>query len=72
MNTPLSGSGRIDNIQRHPQGELRGLSKFVKVTEDVRKFAAEQKLSEEKALKAGIEKKACELVGNGGEICAKT
>jgi len=40
MNTALSGSGRVDDIKSHPQGELRGLTKLVKTTEDVRKYAA--------------------------------
>src|SRR5205807_4217040 len=46
MNTTLSGSGRVDDIQSHPQGEFRGQTKLIKITEDVRKFAAEQKISE--------------------------
>ncbi len=40
MNTRLSGSARVDDIQSHPQGEIRGLTKLVKITEDVRKYAA--------------------------------
>ncbi len=34
----------------------------MKITEDVRKFAAEQELSEEQALKAGMEQKSQEFV----------
>jgi hypothetical protein len=30
MNTALSGSGRVDDIKSHPQGELRGATKLVK------------------------------------------
>jgi hypothetical protein len=30
MNTALSGSGRVDDIKGHPQGELRGATKLVK------------------------------------------
>jgi hypothetical protein len=41
MNTTLSGSGRVDDIKSHPQGEIRGRTQLVKITEDVRKFAAE-------------------------------
>src|SRR6266567_4127970 len=37
MNTALSGSGRVDDIKGHPQGEIRGLTKLVNITEDVRK-----------------------------------
>ena len=71
MNTTLSGSGRVDDIQSHPQGEFRGLTKLVKITEDVRKFAAEQKLSEDQALKAGMEQKAREFNKAGAEIYSK-
>jgi hypothetical protein len=72
MNTRLSGSARVDDIKSHPQGELRGLTKLVKITEDVRKFAAEQKLSEEEAVRAGKEQKAKEFLEKGSEIYAKT
>jgi phosphomethylpyrimidine synthase len=44
----------------------------MKITEDVRKFAAEQKLSEEEALEVGLERKATEFTKAGGEIYAKT
>ena len=44
VNTASSVSGRVDDIQRHPQREIRGRTKLVKITKDVRKFAAEQKL----------------------------
>jgi hypothetical protein len=30
MNTALSGSGRVDDIKGHPQGEIRGPTKLVK------------------------------------------
>ena len=46
VNTTSSGSGWIDDIQSHPQGELRGQTKLVKITEDVRKYAAENALDE--------------------------
>ena len=72
MNTALSGSGRVDDIQSHPRGEVRGLTKLVKITEDVRKFAAEQKISEEHALQAGLEQKAKEFKEAGTEVYAKT
>jgi len=41
MNTASSGSGRIDELQCGPQGEIRGQTKLVKITEDVRKYAAQ-------------------------------
>jgi phosphomethylpyrimidine synthase len=44
----------------------------MKITEDVRKFAAEQKLSEDEALKAGMEQKAREFAEAGAEIYSKT
>ena len=44
----------------------------MKITEDVRKFAAEQKISEEEALKVGLEQKATEFAKSGSEIYAKT
>jgi len=43
----------------------------MRITEDVRKFAAEQKLSEEDALHAGMEQKAKEFAEKGAEIYSK-
>jgi phosphomethylpyrimidine synthase len=43
----------------------------MKITEDVRKFAAEQKLSEGKALRAGMEQKSREFSESGSEIYSK-
>jgi phosphomethylpyrimidine synthase len=43
----------------------------MKITEDVRKFAAEQKLSEDQALQAGLEQKAREFTEAGAEIYSK-
>jgi phosphomethylpyrimidine synthase len=43
----------------------------MKITEDVRKFAAEQKLSEEEAVRAGMEQKAREFTEAGAEIYSK-
>ena len=40
----------------------------MKITEDVRKYAAEQGLAEEEALKAGMEEKSREFVENGAEV----
>jgi phosphomethylpyrimidine synthase len=44
----------------------------MRITEDVRKFAAEQKISEEEALRVGLEQKAKEFVERGTEVYAKT
>ena len=43
----------------------------MKITEDVRKFAAEQKLSESEALKVGMEQKAREFAAAGNEVYSK-
>ncbi len=68
MNTALSGSGRVDDIKSHPQGEIRGLTKLVKITEDVRKYAAEQGISENEALEEGLKQKATEFTKSGAEM----
>ena len=44
----------------------------MKITEDVRKFAAEQKISEEEALRVGLGQKATEFTKSGAEVYAKT
>jgi hypothetical protein len=72
MNTTLSGSGRVDDIKGHPQDEIRGQTKLVKITEDVRKYAAEQGIAESAALESGLKEKAKEFVGKGSEVYAKT
>jgi phosphomethylpyrimidine synthase len=46
-------------------------SERVKITEDGRKFAAEQKLSEEDALRVGLEQKAKEFAEKGAQVYAK-
>jgi hypothetical protein len=61
MNTALSGSGRVDDIKGHPQGEIRGETKLVNITEDVRKFAAEHGITEEAAIEEGLKQKATEF-----------
>jgi phosphomethylpyrimidine synthase len=43
----------------------------MKITEDVRKYAAEQGLAEEEALKKGMEEKSKEFVEKGAEVYAK-
>jgi phosphomethylpyrimidine synthase len=40
----------------------------MKITEDLRKFATEQKLSEDEALRAGMEQKSREFSESGSEI----
>jgi phosphomethylpyrimidine synthase len=43
----------------------------MKITEDVRKYAAEQGVSEEEALKRAMEPKSREFVENGSELYAR-
>ena len=43
----------------------------MRITEDVRKYAAEQKISEESALQVGLEQKAKEFKESGSEVYAK-
>nr|WP_277349127.1 hypothetical protein [Luteolibacter luteus] len=40
----------------------------MKITEDVRKYAAEQGISEEDALAAGMDEKSKEFVEKGAEV----
>ena len=49
---------------------LQGRS-IVNLTEDVRKYAAEQAISEEEALKKGMEEKSKEFVEQGAEVYTK-
>ena len=44
----------------------------MKITEDVRKFAAQQQISEEQAFEVGLEQKAKEFKESGAEVYAKT
>ena len=71
MNTALSGSGRVDDIKSHPQGENRGQTKLVKITEDVRKYAAEHAIDETEAIEHGMKEKAREFTEAGAEIYSK-
>ena len=68
MNTALSGSGRVDDIKSHPKGEVRGLTKLVKITADVRKYAAEQGLTETEAIESGMQEKRKEFLEKGAEV----
>ncbi len=43
----------------------------IKITKDVRKYAAEQGIAEEEALKKGMEEKSKEFVEKGAEVYAK-
>ena len=43
----------------------------MKITEDVRKFAAEQGIAEDQAIESGLEAKAKEFADQGAEVYAK-
>jgi phosphomethylpyrimidine synthase len=43
----------------------------MKITEDVRKYAAEQGLAEEEALRGGMEQKSKEFAAAGAELYGK-
>ena len=43
----------------------------MKITEDVRKYAAEQQISDDEALRNGMEQKSKEFAGAGAEIYSK-
>ena len=43
----------------------------MKITEDVRKYAAEQGISEESVIQQGLEQKATEFAEKGAEIYSK-
>jgi phosphomethylpyrimidine synthase len=44
----------------------------MKITEDVRKYAAAQQIPEEQALETGLKEKAKEFAEKGSEVYAKT
>jgi phosphomethylpyrimidine synthase len=43
----------------------------MRITEDVRKYAAEQGIGEQEAIKKGLEEKSKEFVKQGAELYAK-
>jgi phosphomethylpyrimidine synthase len=43
----------------------------MKITEDVRKYAAEQGIADEEALRKGLAEKSAELAEKGAELYAK-
>ena len=50
---------------------LPGGGRFNNITEDGRKYAAEQAISEDEALQRGMEEKSKEFVEAGAEVYAK-
>ncbi len=65
-------AGALRQTDRRParRAMLRGRS-IINITEDVRKYAAEQAISEEAALAAGMAEKLREFVEQGAEVYAK-
>ena len=53
------------------KGTRSAHSCLMKTAEDVRKYAAEQGIAEEEALKQGMEAKSKEFVENGAEVYGK-
>jgi phosphomethylpyrimidine synthase len=53
------------------RGEIHGLTKLVNITEDVRKYAAEQKISEQQALQVGLDEKARQFRETGTDVYSK-
>jgi hypothetical protein len=51
MNMALSGSGRVDDIKGHPQGEIRGQTKLVNITEIGGNLALNKKSRKNKRFK---------------------
>ncbi len=60
-----------DEFLNVPSGEVRGRTKLIKITEDVRKYAAEQRLGEEEALQKCIADKSTEFLEKGVQVYAK-
>jgi hypothetical protein len=68
MNTREAAGAGVDSTKGLPLGEIRGLTKLVKITEDVRRYAKEQGISEEAAIQEGLEQKATEFAKSGAKI----
>ena len=70
MSRAFEGKARPTTRKVARRAMLRDRS-VVNITEDVRKYAAEQAISEEEALKKGMEEKSKEFVEKGAEVYAK-
>jgi hypothetical protein len=71
MNTRLSGSARVDSTHVLPQGGVRGQTNSVKITEDVRRYAAQEKIDEASVIDHGLQAKAREFQQAGAEVYSK-
>lgn len=63
--------GQTASRQAARRVNLPSGGRFSNITEDVRKYAAEQAISEEEALQRGMDEKSKELVEAGAEVYAK-
>lgn len=70
MSRAFEGKVRQTTLRVARRAMLQGRS-IVNLTEDVRKYAAEQAISEEEALKKGMEEKSKEFVEQGAEVYTK-
>jgi hypothetical protein len=80
---PERSGGRSPRIRQNPCGqtdkrmafarraELPVWGNSVNITKDVRKYAAEQGIAEEEAVKLGMEEKSKEFVEKGAEVYTK-
>ena len=67
MSRAFRGKARQTTRSVARRAMLRGRS-IVNITEDVRKYAAEQAISEKEALAKGMEEKSKEFVEKGAEV----
>ncbi len=67
MNTALSQNRQVGDIQGHPQGGIRALTKLVKITEAVRRYATGKGLTDV-ATKRGLEEKTAEFRQSGAQL----
>ena len=70
MSRAFEGKAIQTTLRVARRAMLQGRS-IVNLTEDVRKYAAEQAISEEEALKKGMEEKSKEFTEKGSELYAK-
>ena len=63
-------SGTKLNGDSRPEGRRAGIARS-KITQDVRDFAASQGITEDEALKQGMQSKAVEFVEKGSDIYQK-
>lgn len=68
VNTMLSGSDWVDDIQGHPRGRV---GRAWRTRQDVRKYATEQGISQDEVLDKGLREKAEEFKPPGTEIYSK-